>query len=269
MKDKAGTVKRHAPPKGRCFQFRLRTLFLLTTAIAVWLSLEVNSARPQRIAEAMVLRLGGHVGYQHEADGYPEPRAPRWLRRCVGNDVFRRLIVINLQRTKVTDADLVKLKGLHDLKVLDLSGTQITDAGIAHLKGLTKDTQLLLPSTDGVTDRSLENLSELKNLEWLLLNNTKVSDAGIKYVRKFSNLQRLDLTGTSITDESIENLRGMTQLKWVSLSSTAITDKGVKYLSKMPKLSYVELIDCKNLFDPGLTEFERKGTTVHYSHTDP
>jgi hypothetical protein len=35
---------------------------------------------------------------------------------------------------RVTDADLVYLKGLFKLETLDMSGTQVTDAGVAKLE---------------------------------------------------------------------------------------------------------------------------------------
>ncbi len=39
-------------------------------------------------------------------------------------------------KQQVTDADLVHLKGLTNLRILYLGGTQITDAGLVHLKNL-------------------------------------------------------------------------------------------------------------------------------------
>ena len=47
------------------------------------------------------------------------------------------VVEINLERTKITDAELVYLSGLSKLQTLQLSYTRITDAGMMHLEGMT------------------------------------------------------------------------------------------------------------------------------------
>jgi len=59
----------------------------------------------------------------------------------------------------VTDAGLVHLGGLAQLKTLHLWKTRVTDAGLQHLKGLTK-------------------------LDFLCLDGTKVTDAGVEGLQK-------------------------------------------------------------------------------------
>ena len=44
------------------------------------------------------------------------------------------LQTLYLKGSQITDAGLVNLKGLNNLKDLDLSGTNVTDAGIAELQ---------------------------------------------------------------------------------------------------------------------------------------
>ena len=61
--------------------------------------------------------------------------------------------------TKVTDAGLVNLKSLKELKKLSLFQTQVTDAAIAHLKVLSK-------------------------LESLLISGTKITDAGARELQR-------------------------------------------------------------------------------------
>ena len=45
---------------------------------------------------------------------------------------------LKLNRTRITDAGLVRLKTLKQLKRLEISSTDITDAGLSHLKALTE-----------------------------------------------------------------------------------------------------------------------------------
>jgi len=69
------------------------------------------------------------------------------------------VVILSLELTKVTDADLVHLKEHTKLTHLVLGFTAITDAGLTHLKGLT-------------------------NLKVLYVTNTKVTDAGIAELKK-------------------------------------------------------------------------------------
>ena len=67
-------------------------------------------------------------------------------------------------KTAITDAGLVHLKGLINLKRLILADTQITDAGLVHLRGL-KRLQELEVSNTRVTDTALRELQRaLPNL---------------------------------------------------------------------------------------------------------
>ena len=68
----------------------------------------------------------------------------------------RPVISINLSGTRVTDAELIYVGGLTQLKKLDLHGTQVTDAGLEHLKKLTQLQMLFLHQTE-VTDVGVEH----------------------------------------------------------------------------------------------------------------
>src|SRR5215203_6447701 len=64
----------------------------------------------------------------------------------------RPIVKVDLHGTKVTDADLVVLKDLKELRVLDLRLTHISDAGVANLKNLTRLETLNLFRSE-LTDR--------------------------------------------------------------------------------------------------------------------
>src|SRR5690349_20563428 len=46
------------------------------------------------------------------------------------------VVAVDLRNTRVTDAGLKELKGLHSLQMLNLFDTPVTDAGLKELKGL-------------------------------------------------------------------------------------------------------------------------------------
>ena len=61
----------------------------------------------------------------------------RNLGGLVERDDTGSAIAVFLSFTEVTDAELVHLKGLTNLKELELRDTQVTGEGFKHLKGLT------------------------------------------------------------------------------------------------------------------------------------
>ena len=100
----------------RYLTFSLRTLFVLTTALAVWLGVVVNRVREQREAVKAIEALGGEVRYdwqQRYLPGTtnlrvePEPPGPACLRRILGDDFFQDVHAVDF-------ADV----GLHPFPVL-------------------------------------------------------------------------------------------------------------------------------------------------------
>jgi hypothetical protein len=54
---------------------------------------------------------------------------------------------LSIANTRMTDAGLTGLEGLHSLQGLDLSSTRVTDAGLEHLRGLKKLRSLRIRNT--------------------------------------------------------------------------------------------------------------------------
>ena len=71
---------------------------------------------------------------------------------------------LNLRHLSITDASLVHLKGLTDLRALNLPNG-IGDAGLAHLKGLTNLQDLDLRRMTRVTDVHAANSATSKSAE--------------------------------------------------------------------------------------------------------
>jgi hypothetical protein len=154
----------------RGFQFSIRSLLILTVAVALpfsWLAVALKAAREQQEVVGEIRKLGGYVVYdsQCEIDGavYPAepegPQEPRWLRTLLGSDFFCEIDDAIYFRPYATDARLEHLKRLTRLKKLILIRSNITDVGLEHLSGLT-------------------------SLRELDLNGTKVTDAGVKKLQQ-------------------------------------------------------------------------------------
>ena len=105
----------------------------------------------------------------------------------------------------VSDAALVFLRRLVNLRSLSLGLTKITDAGLVHLQGLSSLENLNLFSTE-ITDRGLHYLRELANLTDLGLSYTQITDRGLICLHELASLTNLDLSSTGVTAGSAEAL---------------------------------------------------------------
>jgi hypothetical protein len=140
-------------PKRRWYQFSLVTLMIVVTVAIVafggWVQyrrqraqenrgLVATSEKATKTAMAALEEKGGWA-YSF----YEERRPQSWLEERFddpgdADDPTGVLMVtlVNLEFPWITDADLIHLKGLTDVRLLRLN-TNITDAGLEHLKGMT------------------------------------------------------------------------------------------------------------------------------------
>lgn len=230
---------KHGPPESvpntrRWFRFSLRTLLVLMTVLAVWMWMWTDRVHRQEKAVARVEELGGLVSFAYELDAQdnwiknPEHPGPAWLREAMGEHYFQRVAIVNFdvgsdptdadlevyrdlpdvrqislrKRRSITDAGLVNLAGLKQLRVLALQGTLVTGPGLRHIRGCRKLELLALYNTP-LTDEGLSHLADLPNLKWLMLSDTDVTDKGLSYLTQLKSLQKLELRGTHVTREGI------------------------------------------------------------------
>jgi hypothetical protein len=236
------------------FQFSLRSLLLLTVAVAAafaWLAHEKREVEE-------IDKMPGVMEYDFQVDASRKgrkaiPAGPPWLRRILGDHFFAEVIDLDLSGTQVTDAGLEHLKGLTQLWRLSLNGTEVTDVGLEHLKGLMQLQGLYLTRTK-VTDAGLEHLKGLTQLRVLRLSGTQVADAGLEHLKGLTQLERLDLSGTRVSGAGLEHLKGLTQLWRLSLDGTEVTDAGLEHLKGLTQLSELNL-GGTNVTNAGKDEF--------------
>jgi hypothetical protein len=198
------------------FQFSIRSLLVLTVAVAVpcsWMAVEMKQARKQRETIEAILKLKGHVLLGSLRFGKDmeliiqstAPRGPIWLINLLGYDFFETVVSVDFTNLQISDGGLENIKGLTQLQNLSLYNTDVTDGGLEHLKGLTQLQKLELVNTQ-VTDGGLEHLKVLTQLQYLLLVNTQITDAGLGHLRGLTKLQDLLLQETKVTDAGVAEL---------------------------------------------------------------
>ena len=245
--------------KTRWLRFSLRTLLLLIMALCVWLGIQVNAARRQKEAVAVIEKVGATVIYDYQVllppagatwlrrvvDHQQLPPGPTWLRQQIGDDYFRTVVSVfinlRLDRQKAALDELAKLPHVREFVFVD-GGTGI-----------------------GVSDKDFTALSEFRQLEWLTLdvarvkgtilgslpnpgrlkllslNGTDADDATMKHIEKMTSLERLFLHGSHVTDAGLVHLRDLTNLEHLGLNDTNITDAGLQHLYGLKMLTLLGL----------------------------
>ena len=171
--------------------------------------MEMTRLQTTWIPLVLLLLAAGTPGHSAEPDE-GQAAAIAAIKKVGGRITFdrnRAVVKVGLDGPKVTDAILVHLKGLTDLKTLSLRLTNVTDAGLMHLKGLTSLTTLYLPGTK-VGDAGLEHLNALTKLVNLYLQQTQVTDGGLKHLKGLTKLEFLNLAETKVTDAGRFHLNG-------------------------------------------------------------
>jgi len=150
---------------------------------------------------------------------------------CATIATMRQLRSLNLkktgfEKTRISNAGLLKLSGLKALESLNLSGNAVTNDG-------------------------LQNLGPLTRLRELELNLLPIDDAGLTHLARLKNLERLELiftegfAGPIVTDSGAHSLAALKQLKTLNLVGARITDASLTELSRLKKLTRLILIDSK------------------------
>ncbi len=121
----------------RLLRISLRTVFVLTAILCIWLGFQVRRVKQQREAIARLEEVDGHAGYGYEIDdmGMPiaNPALPGldWLCQLIGVDYFSVVTSININE----DADdLSPLSRLSKLRELDVAFTDVSARDVARLQ---------------------------------------------------------------------------------------------------------------------------------------
>ena len=126
-------------PERRWYQFSLRTLLVFTLLCAIpcsWVAVRMNRGRRQRevVAEILQRHPTASVTYLFEdtSKGPFINQEKPWLAKLFGDD-FYPVAGVDLS-SQISEATLMQLGKLTNLKWLNLSGTKITEKGVEDLQ---------------------------------------------------------------------------------------------------------------------------------------
>jgi internalin A len=151
---------------------------------------------------------------------------------------------LELKDSGFTDAEMVYVGGMKNLRRLGLGGTAISDEGLKELRGLTELQRLDLRASRTRDTSDAKIYSELKKLQKAGLRPI-ITDVGLGELTALQQLRWLDLTDTQITDVGLAALKGLTNLEELGLANTAISTTGVKELFEFKHLRHLDLWQTK------------------------
>jgi hypothetical protein len=155
---------------------------------------------------------------------------------------LRQLRNLRLSGLPITDAGLGALRGLPALSDLHLIGTKIKGPGLAQLKSLPKLASLGLDESE-IDDQGLSFLTGPASLQHLDIKRTKIKGPGLAGLTSLPNLISLNLDESEIDDPGLSFLAGL-KLENLSLNGVPLTDKGMKALRSLPRLKQLNVNRC-------------------------
>ena len=88
-----------------------------------------------------------------------------------------------------------------------------------------------------------------------------LTDDGMQYLRKFTQLQGLDLGGPKMTDAGLVHFRGLT-IQDLVLAGDQITDAGLQHFAGLDKLIKAKL-SSPQITDAGISQLKKTRPYIH------
>jgi hypothetical protein len=221
-------------PKRRWYQYRLRTLMIFVTLVAVgmsWFAVRMQRVRRQKEAVEAIDKLGGAwIEYKYEFYG-----SPKWLRKWLGNDFFKDVATIHVHKSEHISSILEHCNEFHDLEEFQIEIDEITDGDLKRISEYKNLRRLEIGHGEKITRVGLRYLNELKELRYLRLEILILGDDDLEQLQDLPNLKELilDFVSHSVTAKGMRHLAKFPRLRKLYLCETNITDEEVNIMRKM------------------------------------
>jgi len=258
-------------------RYSVKSLLLLTLVVALgmaWARVQIIRAERQRHAMQVLIDAGATVESDFKLRGPAAPPAafdaPVWLRRLIGNDIFRAVRRVKMRRHPIDAETFGYVADLPQLEFLELFTSELQPTSLTCLKELPALKHLSVIGK-GLSDDDLKHLAGLIQLEFLQLKTNDLTGSGFEHLRNLTALRWLHLSGCPITDANLFHLRPMTRLQLLQLSGTKVSGTGFQYLETLPHLKRLYLfgngIQKMPVSDEGLKHL-RHLTQLQLLHLD-
>ena len=218
-------------------------LLACATAFAAW---QVAASR-HRAAADQASRLAALGVVMQQSKPWRVEQINRWPSDLPAKEIrsvqsFSGLKLLNLQGSKITDAELAYLTQLPHLETLLLGETQITDRGLPTIAKIQSLKELSLEHAD-VTHVAVRELK--RSRPDLNIEVYEASLVGLGHLKPYLphgtldedyELVSLDLLGSDVKDKDLEPLVKCRRLRMLNLSETSVGDAGIKHLAPLSNL---------------------------------
>ncbi|MDP6059928.1 MAG: hypothetical protein QGH33_13600, partial [Pirellulaceae bacterium] len=187
----------------------------------------------------------------------------------------------NLMGTRITDAGLIRLAALKNLKRISVTPSAVTSDGVFQLRQVRPDLNIVLNPLElhglkhlvtygghgelndeydlvaldlhdsAVTDDDLLPVVACRQLHMVNLSGTSIGDAGLSCLRNLEDLRELWLTGTRVSDEGLKVISEFSHLKSISLARTQVSDTGIARFRSLTALEVLHIGETE-VSDDGL-----------------
>jgi hypothetical protein len=253
MPDQTKTNPEPKPkPKLRWYQFSLRSLLLLVTLFACfmsWFTVKMHQAKKQKEIVELLIDKQNNFRYDYQIDSSgnvfddAKPFAPEWLVNWLGIDFFANVVSIDQFGKGFRPGVIEDLVYLPKLKELRFS-TNIDDKDLEYI-GKLKSLEFLDISSFEISSYGIDKLKNLPKLKRLNLWNAYMSDAEMEPLRKLTCIEHLDLGGDQLTDETLVNLESMKELQYLYIMFDHFNGTGLRYLKGLDHLQEL-IIESKD-----------------------
>jgi Leucine-rich repeat (LRR) protein len=164
----------------------------------------------------------------------------------------------------MSEADILEIAKLPDLKELGAQGSAITERAIDALLQMPKLERLDLENSE-FNDVMAAVIAESKTLTHLDIGASRLTSKGLKKICEMSQLRSLDIWLTDIAESDLDLLSNLSNLEFLSIGGyddqTVLTAKGV-----LPRLK--EIPSLKRIWLDGipLTENEKRLLKEEYEY---
>lgn len=245
----------------RFFRFRLFSLLIVFTVLALWMGYVARKADQQRKTISLFDQQDLYYAFDYQCqpnesgignvngqlDVYP------WLRNTLGDEYFREIGYV-----RADDADAETLRTVFictNLLGLRVSSDHLTDDDFHDLRKL-RDLIDFGVNSPNLSGEMLQYLSNPLGLRRLSIESPRLTDAALRHIRKCENLRGLTLGGGNITSRGISEVAMLRQLRVLVIYDIKVSDESWKMLETIPKLDHLSVYRVE-LTDEGLAAIGR------------
>lgn len=160
----------------------MKAIILTSLILCLGIVSAAAGVKSEEKAVAAIKELGGKVEYGQ-------------------GRLAKHVVSVDLSGKKITNADIVQVAQLKQLRHLNLSGTPVS--GATQYIAFLKELRTLDLSETKVNDDNLARLSNLKKLEKISLRGTAVTEEGVKSIARISTLKTIDIARAQTTDAAL------------------------------------------------------------------